>query len=214
MARRNVVMEIVEIAIIDYSMGNLRSVANAFDAIGTRTRISEHPSDLDLASGIVLPGVGAFGDGIRNLHEQGWVEALERNVVQLGKPFLGLCLGMQLLCARGTEHGDHEGLGYVPGSVVRMSPNGAARIPHIGWNEVEITNSDGLYEGLGETQHFYFVHSYVLDPEDPRAVSGIADHGGSFVASVEVENVSGTQFHPEKSQKAGLTVLRNFARRC
>jgi glutamine amidotransferase len=204
----------MHIVIIDYSMGNLRSVANAFDAVGARARISHHPRDLDGASGIVLPGVGAFGDGIRNLREQGWVGALERNVRELRKPFLGLCLGMQLLAARGTEHGDHDGLGYIPGTVTRMNRNGATRIPHIGWNEVQITKNDGLYEGLGETQHFYFVHSFVLDPEDRGAISGVADHGGSFVASVEVENVSGTQFHPEKSQKAGLTVLGNFARRC
>lgn len=204
-----------EIIIIDYSMGNLRSVENAFEAVGAAARISSDPRDLDRAPGIVLPGVGAFGDGMRNLREAGWVDALEREVRERGKLFLGLCLGMQLLASRGTEHGDHEGLGFTPGTVVRLSMNGAGvRVPHIGWNEVRFTTTAGLFEGLGEAEDFYFVHSYVLEPDDHGLVTGVCDHGGEFAASVALGNVFGTQFHPEKSQQAGLTVLRNFVRLC
>jgi len=202
----------MDVAIVDYSMGNLRSVANALEAVGASPRVTADAADLTTADAIVLPGVGAFADGMRNLHERGLVEPL-RQAVAGGKPVLGLCLGMQLLAERGTEHGTVEGLGLVPGEVVRLPSNGV-RIPHIGWNDVRFMRTDGLYDGLGETQDFYFVHSYALRVNDARLVSGVCVHGDEFVASIEDGTVFGTQFHPEKSQAAGLAVLSNFVRAC
>jgi len=203
----------MDVAIVDYSMGNLRSVANALEAVGASPRITTRPDELSRADAIVLPGVGAFADGMRNLKQRGFVEELRTQVVERRKPVLGLCLGMQLLAERGTEHGTVEGLGFVPGDVVRMPSNGV-RVPHIGWNDVRFTRTDGLYDGLGEAQDFYFVHSYTLDPADESLASGVCVHGDEFVASIEDGNVFGTQFHPEKSQSSGLTVLRNFMRAC
>ncbi len=203
----------MEIVVVDYGMGNLRSVANALEAVGATVRISADPSDLRRADGIVLPGVGAFGDGMHNVRERGFVKALEREVLERKTPLLGLCLGMQLLATRGTEHGDSAGLGLIPGTVVRMEANGV-RVPHVGWNDVRFVHTDGLYRDLDDARDFYFVHSYVVRPDDPDVVSGICRHGEEFVASVESERVFGTQFHPEKSQSAGLAVLRNFLRIC
>lgn len=197
--------------IIDYGMGNLRSVANAFRSLGHPAQIVTDPAELSSADRIVLPGVGAFGDGMRNLNEKGWTKALEEEILKKGKPFLGLCLGMQLLATTGTEHGRHDGLNWVPGTVVKMQVDDlATRVPHIGWNDVQITKAAGLYAGLGDNQVFYFVHSYVFQPENSNVVTGVCSHGPEFIASVEAGNISGTQYHPEKSQKAGITVLGNF----
>ncbi len=199
------------IAVIDYGMGNLRSVLNALNVLEQEAIVARSPDELRLASAIVLPGVGAFGDGMRNLRHAGWVDALEEEVRRKGKPFLGICLGMELLATTGTEHGAHEGLNWVPGVVDRIRPaDPALRVPHIGWNDVRFARRNGLYAGLGETQSFYFVHSYVLRPEDRSVISGVCDHGGDFVASIEVDNLFATQYHPEKSHRAGLAVMRNF----
>ena len=201
-------------AIIDYGMGNLQSVANAFEAIGHEARIVRRPGGLDDAGGIVLPGVGAFGEGMKNLRQAGWDEGLTRAVREQGKPFLGLCLGMQLIATTGTEHGTHEGLNWISGVVVRIPPGDPAiRVPHIGWNDVRVARDTGLYAGLEPARCcFYFVHAFVLRPERPDVVSGTCEYGIRFAASIEHENVWATQYHPEKSQKAGLTVLKNFVR--
>jgi glutamine amidotransferase len=206
-------MSDVPLLIVDYGMGNLRSVANAFAAAGCEATISRDPADLRRARRIVLPGVGAFGDGMANLRTAGWIDALDAAVRGKGTPFIGLCLGMQLLAATGTEHGHHEGLGWIPGAVVRL-PSGdpSIRIPHIGWNDVRLTKRDGLFAGLGDGATFYFVHSYAFDVRDGALVSGVCTHGVDFAASLEAGNVFATQFHPEKSQRAGLQVLRNFLR--
>lgn len=204
------------IAIIDYGMGNLRSVYNAFQAVGASARIATKPEELREAAGIVLPGVGAFGDGMRNLRDWGFAEELDAQVLRGGKPFLGLCLGLQLIATTGFEHGENPGLNWIPGTVERIGfPAGteALRIPHIGWNEVRFTKKDGLYAGLGEAESYYFVHSYVLKPIDPAVVSGSCDYGGELVASVEWNNIAATQFHPEKSHKAGLALLRNWSQK-
>lgn len=199
------------VMIIDYGMGNLRSVANAFAAIGCQALVSGHPEDLSRAKRIVLPGVGAFGDGMQNLSTANWIEALEEEVKRKGKPFLGLCLGMQLMGTTGTEHGSHPGLNWVPGNIERILPNDPAlRVPHIGWNDVRLVKKNGLYAGLGDSETFYFVHSYVFHPEDPSVISGVCSYGVEFAASVEIGNICATQFHPEKSQRAGLSVLKNF----
>jgi glutamine amidotransferase len=173
------------------------------------------PEQLRAADGIVLPGVGAFGDAMLNLHERGLVEPLEEEVRGRGVPFLGLCLGMQLVATESVEHGAHAGLGWVPGRVVRIEPNGRpVRVPHIGWNDVRFTSGTRLFADLGEAQAFYFVHSYVLRPDAADVVSGVCDYDGPFAASIETGNIFGTQFHPEKSQQAGLAALRNFIGIC
>ena len=204
------------IAIIDYGMGNLRSVYNAFQSLGREVTIASKPEQLRDAQGVVLPGVGAFGDGMHNLREWGFVEELDSLVLRGGKPFLGLCLGLQLLATTGFEHGKNLGLNWIRGTVERIKfPEGSAmmRIPHIGWNDVRFAKKGGLYAGLGDSQSFYFVHSFILKPNDPSVVSGVCDYGVDLVASVEFNNIAATQFHPEKSHKAGLAVLRNWSER-
>ena len=197
--------------IIDYGMGNLRSVANAVEALGSTARILRTPAEIGGCARIILPGVGAFGDGMKNLRERGWVPALEEAVVKGGRPFMGLCLGMQLLATTGTEHGSHAGLNWIPGAVGRLQPaDVSCRVPHIGWNDVQIVKTGGLYRGFTKAPVFYFVHSFAFVPESPEVVSGYCDHGGRFAASVESGNIFATQYHPEKSQKDGLQVLRNF----
>jgi glutamine amidotransferase len=199
------------VAIIDYGVGNLRSVANAFASIGCEAKVISKPEDLSAAERIVLPGVGAFGDCMVSLRKAGWIEVLEQEVRDKGKPFLGLCVGMQMLATTGKEQGTHEGLNWVPGVVERIrSLDATVRVPHIGWNDVRLTGKDGLYKGLGDTQTFYFVHSYVFHPDDPGIASGFCSYGEEFVASIEMGNIYATQFHPEKSQKSGLAVLKNF----
>lgn len=204
----------MNVAIINYGMGNLRSVQNAFQALEALARVAMSPADLQNASHVVLPGVGAFGDAMRNLRAGGWVEALEEHVRRQGKPFLGLCLGMQLLATTGTEFEQCEGLNWIRGSVVRL-PNHepAIRIPHIGWNDVRILNKNGVFAGLDDYPVFYFAHSFVLQPIDANIISAKCTHGIEFAAGLESGNIYATQFHPEKSQKAGLTVLRNFLAR-
>jgi imidazole glycerol-phosphate synthase subunit HisH len=201
------------LTVIDYGMGNLRSVMNAFASLDQPAFIARAPEDLRRADMIVLPGVGAFGDGMQNLRAGGWVGALEEEVREKGKPFLGLCVGMQLLATTGTEHGTHEGLGWVPGVCRRIQADtdAALRVPHIGWNDVRFLKKQGLYSGIKEdAQSFYFVHSYVLEPEDPSVISGLCSYGGEFAASLEVDNIYATQYHPEKSHRAGLSVLKTF----
>ena len=202
------------IAVIDYGMGNLRSVMNAFHALGEAAQATSDPARLREADAIVLPGVGAFGDGMRQLRQAGFVEALDDSVVRQGKPFLGICLGMQLLATTGLEHGRHAGLGWIPGRVERLPvppQEPSLRIPHVGWNDVRVLTREGLYEGAGESPVFYFVHSYALQPEDPSVVSGVCAYGVEFAASLARGNIWATQFHPEKSHLAGLSLLRNFA---
>jgi glutamine amidotransferase len=202
--------EPMKVAIINYGLGNLRSVMNAVHAVGHDAVIATESSMLDAAEKVILPGVGAFADGMRGLREGGWIERLERDVREGGKPLLGLCLGMQLLATTGTEHGTHQGLGWIAGTAERLPALNGIRIPHIGWNDVRITRWSTLYDRTAESAAFYFVHSYVLRPQDPAVVSGVTTHGVDFAASVEIENIYATQFHPEKSQKAGLSVLKRF----
>ena len=205
-------MNHIKIAIIDYGMGNLRSVANAFNAIGYLASIVQNPNDLSQFSHIVLPGVGAFGDGMKNLRSSGWIDVLEREIIEKRKPFLGICLGMQLLATMGTEHGLYEGLNWISGTVKKIESNDPQiRVPHVGWNDVLFLKKSGLYKDLENSQAFYFVHSYVLDIKDKSSVvSGLTGHGIEFISSIEKDNIYATQFHPEKSQKIGLKVLENF----
>ena len=202
----------MSIAIIDYGMGNLRSVENAFASLTSDARTVREPQELRDADKIVLPGVGAFGDGMAHLASGGWIPALEDEVRGRAKPFLGLCVGMQLLATTGLEHGTHRGLNWVPGVVDRLAAVDGVRIPHIGWNDVDLIRRDGLYAGV-ERPVFYFVHSFVFRPEAAETISGVCSHGERFAASIEHGNIWATQFHPEKSQQAGLQVLRNFITR-
>jgi glutamine amidotransferase len=203
------------IGIIDYGMGNLRSVANAIDAADGNWLVCSAPAELRKAKGIVLPGVGAFAEAMRRLQKLGWDEALERDVLDRGKPLLGICLGLQLLARQGTEEGLNEGFGWIPATVERL-PRTAEhlRLPHIGWNDVKFSDAgNGLSKGLREEETFYFGHSFAVASDGQPFVKGVTRYGVEFVSCVEAENVWATQFHPEKSQKAGLQILQNFVRR-
>ncbi len=195
-----------DIAIVDYGMGNLRSVQKAIEAVGARADIVSDPSRLD-APGMLLPGVGAFRDAMDNLHRQRMVEPILRHIGE-GKPFLGVCLGLHLLFSEGEEFGRHQGLGVIPGRVVRFAPG--KKIPHMGWNTVTVRKPEGVLRGVADGTSFYFVHSFHGVPEDPEWIGAVTDYQETFVSAVCRGNVWATQFHPEKSQAAGLALYRTF----
>lgn len=197
------------IAIVDYGMGNLRSVQKAFEHLGFVASICEDPAQLEAASHLVLPGDAAFGDAMRNLRERGWVEALLRGI-ERGKPFLGICVGLQLMFAESEELGNHPGLGLLPGKVRRFPP--AERVPQIGWNQVSIKRPVSILAGVNDLSFFYFVHSYYVDSEGPADVAGTTEYGLEYTSVVARDQLFGVQFHPEKSQQPGLKLLENFAR--
>lgn len=200
------------VGVVDCGIGNLRSVCNAFLAIGAEPELVRDPASLAAVDRIVLPGVGAFGDGIAALRAAGFPEVLREQVLGRGKPFLGICIGMQILARTGMEDGEHEGLGWIPGSVVRLPQPPGLRVPHIGWNNVRIAPGARLFAGLSDSPDFYFVHSYALarSPENEPFIAAWCDYGTEFPAAIERDNVFAVQFHPEKSQKSGIRVLRNF----
>lgn len=205
------------IAIVDYGMGNVRSVRNAFLALGMTTELTSDPARLSAARGIVLPGVGAFGDGMKNLKQRGLVDSLTQIAFEGGKPFLGICLGLQLVARRSFELGEHAGLGWFDADVVPIEPpNRTFRIPHMGWNETKVLKSEGLFKDLGAEPVFYYIHSFHLKPLDANAgwVAATCTHGIEFVSAFESKNLFGVQFHPEKSQTAGLQLLANFLTYC
>ena len=198
------------VIIIDYGLGNVASVKNAVATLSHNVKISASREDIEKSSHLILPGVGSFGDGIKNLIESGVREVLEHQIKMLKKPFLGICLGMQLLAEAGEEDGRHKGLGLIKGTVRKFNVNNnELRLPHIGWNDVSTNANSRLLRGVSNPI-FYFVHSYHLVPENSNVVSGWAEYGERFAAVVESGNIFGTQFHPEKSQQAGLAVLHNF----
>lgn len=198
------------IAIIDYQMGNLRSVQKGFEKVGHAAEITSDPARLAQADKIVLPGVGAFGDAMAELRARGLVEPI-RELVASGKPFLGICLGLQLLFDVGYEGGEHEGLGILRGKVVRFDLPREFKVPHMGWNEGRFVRRAPLLEGLADGTHFYFVHSYYVIPEDPEVVAIETTYGHPFCAMAWRDRLFATQFHPEKSQADGLRLLKNFA---
>ena len=198
------------IIIIDYGSGNLRSAQKAFEHVGKGVvKLSSDPADLKLATHIVLPGVGAFGDCARGLRAiDGMIEALEEEVLQKRKPFLGICVGMQLLADIGMEHGEHEGLGWIPGKVQKIKPKDKSlAIPHMGWNSLKLTKNQSILGKMDDD--VYFVHSYQFVCDDEYVVA-TAEYGGAINAIVAKDNIIGVQFHPEKSQKAGLELISNF----
>ncbi|WP_026986850.1 imidazole glycerol phosphate synthase subunit HisH [Fodinicurvata fenggangensis] len=207
--------------IIDYGSGNLRSAAKALeraaaqDSLGIAIKVSDRAEDLAQAERIVLPGVGAFGDCRQGLAAvPDMMEALEEEVRQKGKPFLGICVGMQLMAERGVEHGTYPGLGWISGEVKRIEVPAGYKIPHMGWNDLSFSPGPRhpVLDGLEQGVHAYFVHSYSLRAENPDQVLAWTDYGTDITAVVGRDNLIGTQFHPEKSQAAGLRLLANFLR--
>jgi glutamine amidotransferase len=197
------------IGIIDYGLGNLASVRNAFEHLGHEAHICATPDEALVCERLVLPGVGSFRAGILALDAQGWTEALRRLVAE-NRPLLGICLGMQLLFDIGEEHGPSKGLGLVPGKVVRLTPSEPHKVPHVGWNALSQMGLHPLLEGISHRVDFYFVHSYHCIPDASDDVIALCDFGGLFVAAAGRGNVVGTQFHPEKSQPGGMRILENF----
>ena len=197
------------IAIVDYGRGNLRSVQKAFEYLGYEAKVTSIPEEIMKADRVVFPGVGAFGDCMENLRERGLVEVIKEFIAS-GRPFLGICLGMQLLFSVSEEFGPVEGLDVVKGRVVRF-PEGL-KVPHMGWNQIEIVRSNPLLKGVKSGDFFYFVHSYYVVPEDESVVSTVTSYGVDFVSMIHRDNLFATQFHPEKSQRLGLRILDNFAR--
>lgn len=208
------------VAIIDYGSGNLRSAAKAFQRMSRETGsdadivVTADPDLVRRAERIVLPGVGAFADCRAGLDAvAGMVEVLEERVIGAGTPFLGICVGMQLMASEGREKSVTAGLGWVPGAVVRLQPAGALKVPHMGWNTLRYARRHDLLAGIPDGPdglHAYFVHSYHLVPEDPQMLVATTEYGGAVTAIVARDNLLGTQFHPEKSQTLGLTLIGNF----
>lgn len=204
------------ITIIDYEMGNLRSVEKAFESLGFEARVSADPDTIKSADKVVLPGVGAFRDCINNLRDGGFVEPLLEHV-ERGKPMLGICVGMQMLFDESEEFGRHRGLGLIPGRVVRF-PSGMVeagerlKVPHMGWNNLEIKKDSPLFRDVADGSFVYFVHSYYCQARDRDDVAAGCRYGDvDFCASIWRDNIMATQFHPEKSQEVGLRIFRNFA---
>ena len=200
------------IALIDYGMGNRRSVEKAFEHVGARARFTSDQRDIRAADGLVVPGVGAFPPAMARLRELG-LDELVRERAAAGAPVLGICLGFQLLYTRSEEHQDVEGIGLLSGTVTRLAAPGL-KVPHIGWNEVTLERPSALTEGFGATASFYHVHSYAARPDDDADVVGRGEYGERFVSIAERGTIMGAQFHPEKSSRNGLALLRNFTRVC
>ena len=207
------------IAIVDYGMGNLRSVQKAFEAVGHQAVVTRDARAIGDASHVVLPGVGAFGDCMENLDRSGLIAPVRR-AVQSGKPFLGICLGLQLLFTESEEFGRHLGLDLIPGKVRRFTSGSEEapdrtmahlKVPHMGWNDVRVTRTAPPLRGIESGAYLYFVHSYYVEPQDKGVACTMTDYGRSFVSSVWRDNVFACQFHPEKSQSLGLRIIRNFA---
>ena len=217
------------VVIVDYGMGNLRSVQKAFERVGCDARVSDRPEEVARAARLVVPGVGAFADAMAAIRQRGLVDPI-RQFVAAGRPFLGICLGLQVLFEESEEVAESpeamaqargaplpKGLGLLAGRVVRFSPTVVAqglKVPHMGWNRVERVRPSSLFEGMAQEEaYFYFAHSYYAAPQDERMVVGRTDYGGPFASAIASGHIWATQFHPEKSQAAGLKVLENFVKR-
>jgi len=200
-----------KIVIIDYGMGNLRNVQKGFEWIGFEAGVTRDKKEIERASAIVLPGVGAFKDCMENLEKFGLIEPLLRSI-EKGKPYLGICLGLQILFSESEEFGSQKGLDLIRGRVVKFRPDPEHKVPHMGWNTIEKGKDVPLLRGIESGDFFYFVHSYYVIPEEPRWVSTLTTYRSPFVSSIWKENLFATQFHPEKSQQKGLRILENFVR--
>ncbi|QDU59217.1 Imidazole glycerol phosphate synthase subunit HisH 1 [Planctomycetes bacterium Pan216] len=200
------------IRIVDYGMGNLRSVEKAVEKVGGAVEITSDPDAVAKADKLILPGVGAMRDAMAHLREANLIEPI-KEFVKGGNPFLGICLGLQMLFDRSYEYGTYEGLGIIPGEVVRFEIPAELKVPHMGWNRLNVVRRPPLLEGLPESPHVYFVHSYYVAPQERSVVATETEYGVSFTSMVWKENVFATQFHPEKSQRVGLGILENFVTR-
>ncbi len=201
------------LAIVDYSMGNLRSVQKAFELLGVEAKIIQSAADIRRADKLILPGVGAFADAIALLESSGQADAI-KDFINTQRPMLGICLGMQLLMEKGYEDGEHVGLGILPGDCIRFTvdhPPANLKVPHMGWNSVQPREQCSLFKDVAPGTHYYFVHSYFVRPKDARQIAATSDYGGEFTAAICKDNVMAVQFHPEKSQTAGRVILKNFA---
>lgn len=199
------------IAVIDYGMGNLKSVSKALEAVGAKVIVTRDPKVIKKADRLVLPGVGAFADCMANLKKQNLIGPI-KEFIQTGRPFLGICLGLQLLFDEGEEFGRHKGLGILPGRVVRFHLSKKFKIPHIGWNQILKKNENRLFQKIDDGSSFYFVHSYIVVPKEKKIVATTTDYGREFVSAIAKENIFACQFHPEKSQKNGLKLLQAFTK--
>jgi glutamine amidotransferase len=197
--------------IIDYGMGNLRNVQKGFEKVGFEAKLTRNKKEIGSASAIVLPGVGAFKDCMGNLENYGLIEPLLGSI-ESGKPYLGICLGLQILFSESEEFGSHKGLDLIRGKVVKFKPNPERKVPHMGWNTIEKEKEVPFLQGIESGDFFYFVHSYYVIPEEAEWISTFTTYGKSFVSSIWKGNLFATQFHPEKSQQKGLRILENFAK--
>jgi glutamine amidotransferase len=200
----------MSIVIVDYGMANLRSVQKAFEKLGHAATISSDPNQIAEATKLVLPGVGAFRDAIARLHEAGFAAPIIEHI-RTGKPFLGICLGLQLLFTKSYEDGEYRGLEVFPGEVVRFADAPGLKVPHMGWNQLRICHRAPHLRELPPDSSVYFVHSYYVVPKDPGLIATETDYPGPFTSAIWHDNVFATQFHPEKSQRIGLGILHNFA---
>jgi glutamine amidotransferase len=202
----------VNFGVLDYSAGNLRSVLNALHSLEVDARLVRSPDELDGLDALILPGQGAFGDTVGNLKNQGLFQPL-REWIDAGKPYLGICIGYQILFESSEESPGTEGLGILPGKVIHFPKNSGLKIPHMGWNKLTLSHPDDpLWDGIPDGSHVFFVHSYYPAPSDDAAIASTTEYGLSFASAVRRGNLAATQFHPEKSQAAGLRLIGNFIR--
>jgi glutamine amidotransferase len=197
-----------KVCVIDYGSGNVKSVFNLVSYLGHPVVVSHKSGDIKAASHLILPGVGSFGDAMQGLRERVNLPDLENEVLGNKKPFLGICVGMQVLAQTGSEHGTHEGLGWIPGTVERLDSRGSP-LPHVGWNAVSPRPNASLFSGLDSTSDFYFIHSYAVKT-DPEFIASETEYANLFCSSIQNNNIFGVQFHPEKSQKSGQRLLSTF----
>ena len=200
------------VAIIDYGAGNLQSVKKALDFIGAKSIITSDENEINAASHIILPGVGSFGDAMHSIREKGLENVIKKSA-DGSKHFLGICLGLQLLFESSEESPGVDGLGIFKGKIVTIPKDNGLKVPHIGWNSVSLKQTDGIFENLRDNSYFYFVHSYYLKDADEKVVAGTTEYGVPIQCAIQQGRVSATEFHPEKSSEAGLTILRNFVNR-
>ena len=198
------------IAVIDYGMGNLRSVQKGFEKVGHQAAVTSDPAEVDRADKVVLPGVGAFEDAMAELRRRSLIDPVLA-AINSGKPFLGICLGLQLLFETSYEHGEHKGLGVLEGEVVRFELPPEYSVPHMGWNQLSIARRAPILEGIKEDTYCYFVHSYYVVPRNAEVIATTTDYPDPFCSMIWRDNLFATQFHPEKSQSDGLRMLKNFA---
>ena len=198
-----------KICLIDYGSGNIKSVYNVLKHLGHNALISNDKNDIKNCSHLILPGVGSFGSAMDKIATKVPIDCLENAVLNNGKPFLGICVGMQVLADEGNEFSKFKGLGWIGGTVNKLK-SGELTVPHVGWNDIDIKNNSPIFDKLKDHKDFYFLHSYAFDVADSRHILAVTDYGEKFVSAVQKDNICGVQFHPEKSQRAGQLILNNF----